>query len=105
MNSIDKKANSTSTIFVNGTISNPNLKQVIKAVSALLHSIIIEDIKEGKSIVNTSDFYNFCEDKYIIENPENYEKNKLNYFRKIPTQQEVFEFIEVIHYFTLEFKT
>jgi len=95
MISKDKKSSSTSTIFVNGTIGNPNLKQAIKAISSLIHSIIIEDIKEGKSISNNSELFNFCEEKYFIENPEKFEYDKINYFRKIPTHQDVYEFIEV----------
>jgi len=89
MKTIDKKASSTSTIFVNGTISNPNLNQVIRAVSTLIHSIIIEDIKEGKSINTNSNFYSFCEDKYILENLNKYEKNKLNSYRKITSHKEI----------------
>lgn len=96
MKANNKKASSTSTIFLNETISNPNFKKVIRAVSTLLHSIIIEDIKEGKTISSDSDLYYFCEDKFILDNPGKFEKDKLNSYRKTPLQNDIFEFIEVL---------
>lgn len=96
MNTKDKKASSTSTIFVNGLINNPNIKQVIKAVSTLIYSIILEDIKENKTISQDSDFYLFSEEKYISENPALFQNEKILHYRKTPIQEDVYNFLEVL---------
>lgn len=91
----DIKASSTSTIFLSSTVNCPNVKLFIKSVSALLHSNLIEDLQEGKIISLKSDLYYFSEDKYINENPKDFDEDRKNLLRKIPTQDDIASFLEV----------
>lgn len=42
MNKTDMKANTTSSMYMDSTISAPNVKGIIQAVSTILHSQIVE---------------------------------------------------------------
>ena len=35
---IDRKANTTSSMYISSTISSPNIKSIIKAISTIIHS-------------------------------------------------------------------
>ena len=35
---IDRKANTTSSMYISSTISAPNIKSIIKAISTIIHS-------------------------------------------------------------------
>ena len=91
------KSNSTSTIMLQSTMNAPNVKSIIQAVSTLLHSNITEDINEGKVISPNSDLYFFTEEKYIQENKQDFEEDRIALLRKTPTQEEISGFIEAIY--------
>ncbi len=93
----DIKSSSTSTILVSSTIDSPNVKLIIKAVATLLHSNLMEDIQEEKTIQSSSDLYFFTEDKYIEENPGAFDEDRINLLKKIPTPDDISGFIEVIY--------
>jgi hypothetical protein len=91
----DFKSSTTSTILINSTINAPNVKLLIKAVATLLHSNLIEDLQDGKTVSPKSDLYYFCEEKYMSENPEMFDEERINLLRKTPTQDDISGFIEV----------
>jgi hypothetical protein len=97
----DFKSSTTSTILINSTINAPNVKLLIKAVATLLHSNLIEDLQDNKSISSKSDLYFFSEEKYIAENPEMFDEERINLLRKTPTQDDISGFIEVIYSLTI----
>ena len=91
----DFKSSTTSTILLNSTINAPNVKLLIKAVATLLHSNLIEDVQEGKTINVKSELYYFSEDKYINESPDLFDEERVSLLRRIPTQEDISGFIEV----------
>ena len=93
----DFKSSSTSTILLNSTIETPNVKLIIKAVATLIHSNLIDDLQDGKTISLKSDLYYFSEDKYINENPQNFEEERVNLLRKTPTQDDIAGFIDALY--------
>jgi len=91
------KSNSTSTIMLQSTMSSPNVKLIIQSVATLIYSNIIEDMNEGKVIPINSELYFFSEEKYIAENPQDFEQDRISFLRKTPTQEEISGFIEAIY--------
>lgn len=89
------KSCSTSSIFLNSTISYPNVKLLIKAVSSILQSQLIEDMQLGKTISTKSDLYYFSEDKYINEYPGCFDEQRIEMLHKTPSQEDIIDFIEV----------
>jgi len=89
------KSNSTSSIMLDSTINAPNVKLLIKAVSTLIHSNLIEDLQDGKVIHPKSDMYYFSEEKYINENPNVFDEDRIALLRKSPTMEDISGFIEV----------
>ena len=91
-----QRASSTSSIRVNSTINNPNALLIIRAVATLLHSNLLDDIQDGKTIPVKSDLYFFSEDKYINENPNNFDDERIQLLRKLPGLDDIANFIEVV---------
>jgi hypothetical protein len=91
------KSNSTSTIMLQSTMTSPNVKLLIQAVATLLYSNIAEDLYDGKEIPENSDLYYFSEEKYIAENPNEFEPDRVKLLRKAPSQEEISGFIEAIY--------
>ena len=89
------KSSTTSNIFLSSTMDNPNVKLLIKAVATLLHSNLMEDVQDGKTIYPKSDLYYFSEEKYINENPNAFDEERVALLRKTPTQDDISGFIEV----------
>lgn len=89
-------SNSTSSIRVDSLIEAPNVKLLIKAVSTLLHSNLMEDLQEGKTISPKSDMYYFSEDKYISENPDYFDEERIDLLKKTYNQEDICGFIEVL---------
>ena len=79
------KSSSTSNIFLDSTISSPNVKNMIKAVATILQSQLNEDMNLGKTISKKSDLYFFSEEKYIDEFPQYFDKQRIENIKKIPT--------------------
>ena len=91
------KSSSTSNIFLDTTISSPNVKNMIKAVSTILQSQLNEDLNLGKTISKKSDLYFFSEEKYIDEYPQYFDKQRTENIRKIPTLDDMINFIEALY--------
>lgn len=93
----DIKSCSTSSILLSSTMNTPNVKLIIKAVATLIHSNLLDDMQDGKTISTNSDLYYFSENKYINENPQNFEEERVNLLRKTPTQEDIAGFIEALY--------
>jgi hypothetical protein len=91
----DVKSCSTSSIFLSSTINSPNVKAMIKAVSTILQSQLIEDMQLGKTVSSNSDLYFFSEEKYVQENPNCFDEQRIELIKKTPSNDEIFDFIEV----------
>lgn len=91
------KSSSTSNIFLSSTISSPNVKNMIKAVTTILQSQLNEDMNLGKTISKKSDLYFFSEDKYIDEYPQYFDKQRIENIKKIPTLDDMINFIEALY--------
>ena len=91
------KSSSTSNIFLNSTISSPNVKNMIKAVATILQSQLNEDMNLGKTISKKSDLYFFSEEKYIDEYPQYFDKQRIENIKKIPTLDDMINFIEALY--------
>ncbi len=91
------KSSSTSNIFLDSTISSPNVKNIIKSVSIILQSQLNEDMNLGKTISKKSDLYFFSEDKYVDEYPQYFDKQRIENIRKIPTLDDMINFIEALY--------
>jgi hypothetical protein len=100
MNSVltrDFKSNSTSSIYISSTINSPNVDAMIKAVATIIQSQLIEDIQLGKSVLPSSDLFYFSEEKYIKENPNSFDTQRVDLIRKVPSCDEIFDFIEALY--------
>ena len=91
------KSSSTSNIFLDSTISSPNVKKMIKAVATILQSQLNEDMNLGKTISKKSDLYFFSEEKYIDEYPQYFDKQRIENIKKIPTLDDMINFIEALY--------
>ena len=91
------KSSSTSNIFLDSTISSPNVKNMIKAVATILQSQLNEDMNLGKTISKKSDLYFFSEEKYIDEYPQYFDKQRIENIRKIPTLDDMINYIEALY--------
>jgi len=90
-----QRASSTSSIRITSTINNPNALLLIRSVATLIHSNLLDDIQDGKSISPKTDLYYFSEDKYIAENPNNFDEDRIQLLRKVPSLDDISNFIEV----------
>ncbi len=93
----DFKCSSTSNIFLETTISSPNVKNMIKAVATILQSQLNEDMNLGKVISKKSDLYYFSEDKYVNDYPQYFDKQRIENIKKIPTLEDMINFIEALY--------
>ncbi len=83
--------------MISSTIENPNVKLIIKGIATLLHSNLLEDIEDNKTIEPKSELYFFDEEKYIKENPDNFDEERIELLRKIPSQEDICSFIEALY--------
>ena len=90
------KSSSTSSIFLSSTINSPNVKSLIKAVSMIIQSQLLEDLHLGKTVSSKSDLFYFSEEKYVKEFPHCFDEDRIKLIKKTPTQEEINDFIEVI---------
>jgi hypothetical protein len=95
LNERDIKSCSTSSIYLVSTINSPNVKLLIRAVSTILQSQLIEDMELGKTVSSKSDLYYFSEDKYVNESPNNFDEGRIELLKKTPNLEDIVEFIEV----------
>ena len=97
----DFKSSSTSSIFLSSTINSPNVKLLIKAVSMIIQSQLLEDIQLGKTVSPKSDLYYFSEDKYVNDAPTCFDDERIKLLRKTPSHEEINDFIEVKKLFNI----
>ena len=90
-----KKSCSTSSIYLSSSIYSPNVDLLIKSVSTIIHSQLIEDMELGKTVSTKSDLYFFSEEKYVNESPGYFYEEKLKFLKKTPNEEELNEFIDV----------
>jgi hypothetical protein len=93
----DPKSSSTGNIMLSSTIENPDVKLVIKCVSTVLHSNLLDDMDDEKSIDPKSDLYFFDEEKYIAENPSNFNEERIALLRKVPKPDDLSGFIDALY--------
>jgi hypothetical protein len=92
---VDFKSSSTSSLLINSTIDSPNIHLLIKGVAVLLHSNVMEDLQEGKTVLPDTDLYYFSEEKYMLDHPELFNHERQKILRKTPTKEDISGFIEV----------
>jgi len=93
----DPKSSSTGNIMLSSTMDNPDIKLIIKSVSTLLHSNLLDDMEDEKSIDPKSDLYFFDEEKYIAENPSAFTEERKELLRKVPTPEDINGFIQALY--------
>jgi hypothetical protein len=93
----DPKSSSTGNVMLSSTLDNPDVKTVIKCVSTLLHSNLLDDMDDEKKIDPKSELYIFDEEKYIAENPSNFNEERITLLRKVPTPEDLSGFIDALY--------
>ena len=68
--------------MLSSTIENPDVKLVNRCLSAVLHSNLLDNMEDEKSIDPKSDLYFFYEEKYIADNPSNFDEDRIAFLRK-----------------------
>jgi len=94
---VDKFANTTGSMYISSTITAPNVKSIIQAVSTILHSQMLEDQGSGKELIPGSDLYYFSEEKYIKEKPEEFDEQRKALLRETPTADNIYEFMKALY--------
>jgi hypothetical protein len=56
-----------------------------------------EDGSFGKKIMEQSDLYFFCEEKYINEKPEAFDEQRLALLKETPTVDNIYEFMQALY--------
>jgi len=90
---IEKKASSTSSLYIGSTITTPNVKSILRTIAAFLAPKISSDREYMSAMLEHPDFSYFCEDKYIIENPE----SGAPFTILPPTKENIAEFIGALY--------
>ena len=75
------------------TITQPNVKAIIRAIATILHSQMLEDQGSGKELNPNSELYFFSEEKYIQEKPEEFDEQRKALLRAVPTVDNIDEFM------------
>jgi len=84
-------------MYISSTITAPNVKSIIQAVSTILHSQMLEDQGSGKELTPGSDLYYFSEEKYIKEKPEEFDEQRKALLRETPTADNIYEFMKALY--------
>ena len=93
----ENKSSSSSSIFLDTTISTPEVKDIIKAVAILLKTQLNEDSTMTKTLSKESNLYYFSEEKYIEDFPEYFDAQKKENIHKIPTTEDIMDFMEALY--------
>lgn len=97
-----KKSCSTSSIYLSSSIYSPNVDLLIKSVSTIIHSQLIEDMQLGKTVSQKSDLFYFSEEKYVNESAGYYDEERQKFLKRTPNQEELNEFIDVNNFLYYE---
>jgi len=94
---LERKYNSTSTLYVSSTISAPNVNSIIQAVATIIHSQVLEDTTLARLVDPTSDLYFFSEEKYISQHPQAFDTERLEMLRRTPTVENIYDFYKALY--------
>lgn len=92
----NKKWSTTSNVYLDSTISKPNVNAIITSVATILHSQMLEDMEEERELNENSDLFYFSEEKYIKEKPEEYDEQRKELLREMPTVESISEFMKAL---------
>ena len=96
-------------MFVSTHIQQPNVESIINAVATILHSQMLEvsligllitfyqDQNQGRQIPQDSDLFFFSEEKYILEKPEAFDRQRIALLREMPSVENIFEFMKALY--------
>lgn len=93
----DRRSNTTSSATITSSIQNPNVRLILRSVSTIVHSQMLEDSSAGLQIQSTSDLFYFSEEKYMREHPEMFDEQCKEMLRKTPTPDDIFEFMRALY--------
>ena len=93
----DVRYNTTSNINLTSHMNAPNEQLLIKAVGSLLLTTLEEDLEDGKTIPVKSPLYYFSEEKYIAENPDDYDDDRLEILRAVPSEDDISAFLGALY--------
>ncbi len=94
---VDWKSCTTSSIMVGSTITKPDVKLIVQAVSAILESQMHNDTQFPKKLLSNSDLYYFCEEKYISEKPGAFDPSQLAMLSETPSVENIYEFLMALY--------
>jgi hypothetical protein len=83
--------------MIGSTITKPDVKSIIGAVSTIIQSQMMEDTGVGKQVMANSDLYYFCEEKYINEKPYEFDEKRLALLREPPSVENIYEFLQALY--------
>ena len=92
---IEKKASSTNSLYVGSTIMSPNVKSILRTIAAFLYPLISKDPNKVSAMMKHPDYSYFCEEKYIIENPEITQLSRISPMP--PTKDSILFFIGALY--------
>jgi hypothetical protein len=93
----ENKSSSSSSIFLDTTVSTPNIKHMINAVATIIETQLKEDMNLGKNISKESDLYYFCEEKYIELYPNYFDEKRKENIKATPSKDDIYNFIEALY--------
>ena len=65
-------------------------------MATILHSQMLEDLGQGKTIPEASDLFYFSEEKYIKEKPEAFDKQRIALLRETPSLEQILDFVKAL---------
>ncbi len=94
---VEKKASSTSSLYIGSTITSPNIHSIVRVVALYLSPKISADPKVGADITSNNNFCYFSEEKYTVENPEAFEEERKDHIYTAPDTSAIEEFISALY--------
>ena len=92
-----RKSSTMNSMYIGSTIQKPNVESIINSVATILHSQMLEDQNQGKKIEQDSELFFFSEEKYILENPDAFDSQRISLLRETPTIENILEFIKALY--------
>ena len=94
---IEKKASSTSSLYISSTISTPSIKSILSAVANFMSAQISSEPTVGPGMLSNPDLIYFSEEKYIVENPEAFGEELKQVLRTPPSKENIVEFVGALY--------
>lgn len=92
-----RKSNSINSMFISTTICKPNVDSMVRAVSTIIYSQMIEDQQGERTIVEDSDLFFFSEEKYIKEKIDSFDPNRIQLLRETPSVGQILDFMKALY--------